>query len=108
MRWPRGKAIVWIDGGLHSNETVGSQQLMETIYQLVSRTDAETTRLLRDDIVLCVEANPDGQEMVANWYMREKNPLKRSLANLPRSTTNTWGTMTTVISICRICRKPAT
>jgi hypothetical protein len=79
-----GKAIVWIDGGLHANETVGSQQLMETVYQLVSRTDAETTRLLRDDIVLCVVANPDGQEMVANWYMREKNAPKRSLTNLPR------------------------
>ena len=25
-----GKAVVWIDGGLHATETVGSQQLMET------------------------------------------------------------------------------
>src|SRR6185312_7145931 len=24
-----GKAIIWIDGGLHASETVGSQQLME-------------------------------------------------------------------------------
>src|SRR5690348_3237941 len=24
-----GKAVIWIDGGLHANETVGSQQLME-------------------------------------------------------------------------------
>jgi hypothetical protein len=24
-----GKAIVWIDGGLHASESVGSQQLME-------------------------------------------------------------------------------
>ena len=39
-----GKAIVWIDGGLHASETVGSQQLMETVYQLVSRTDPETIR----------------------------------------------------------------
>jgi hypothetical protein len=78
-----GKAVVWIDGGLHASETVGSQQLMETVYQLLSRTDAETMRLLNDDIVLCVEANPDGQEKVANWYMREKDPLKRSMAGLP-------------------------
>jgi hypothetical protein len=78
-----GKAVVWIDGGLHATETVGSQQLMETVYQLVSRTDAETMRLLNDDIVLCVQANPDGQEKVASWYMREKDPLKRSLAGLP-------------------------
>jgi hypothetical protein len=78
-----GKAIVWIDGGLHANETVGSQQLMETVYQLVSRTDAETVRLLNDDIVLCVQANPDGQEIEANWYMREKDPLKRTLNGVP-------------------------
>jgi hypothetical protein len=78
-----GKAVVWIDGGLHASETVGSQQLMETVYQLLSRTDPETVRLLNDDIVLCVQANPDGQEKVANWYMREKDPLKRSMAGLP-------------------------
>lgn len=78
-----GKAIVWIDGGLHASETVGSQQLMETVYQLVSRTDAETVRLLNDDIVLCVQANPDGQEIEADWYMREKDPLKRTLNGVP-------------------------
>ena len=79
-----GKAIVWIDGGLHATETVGSQQLMEWVYQMNSRTDEETMRFLNDVIVLCVQANPDGQELVANWYMREKDPLKRSMAGLPR------------------------
>jgi hypothetical protein len=79
-----GKAVVWIDGGLHASETVGSQQLMETVYQLVSRNDPETLRILNDDIILCVHANPDGQELVANWYMRESDPLKRSLDSLPR------------------------
>jgi hypothetical protein len=79
-----GKAVVWIDGGLHANETVGSQQEMEEVYQMVSRTDPETLRFLDDTILLCVLANPDGQELVANWYMREPDPLKRSLSNLPR------------------------
>ena len=79
-----GKAIVWIDGGLHATETVGSQQLMEWVYQMVSRTDEETMRFLNDVIVLNVPANPDGQELVANWYMREKDPLKRSMTHLPR------------------------
>ena len=36
-----GKAIVWIDGGLHATEVLGAQQLIETIYQLVT---APTTR----------------------------------------------------------------
>ena len=79
-----GKAVVWIDGGLHATETVGSQQLMEHVYQMVSRNDPETLRFLRDDIQLCVLANPDGQELVANWYMREQDPQKRSLSGLPR------------------------
>ena len=79
-----GKAIVWIDGGLHASETVGSQQLMEWVYQMVSRSDEETMRFLNDVIVLCVQANPDGQELVANWYMREKDPMKRSMNGLPR------------------------
>ena len=79
-----GKAVVWIDGGLHANETVGSQQLMEMVYQMVSRDDPETMRLLDDTIQLYVQANPDGQELVANWYMREADPAKRSLSGLPR------------------------
>jgi hypothetical protein len=78
-----GKAIIWIDGGLHATETVGSQQEMEQVYEMVSRTDPETMRLLNDTIQLCVLANPDGQELVANWYMREKDPTKRKLDGLP-------------------------
>jgi hypothetical protein len=78
------KAVVWIDGGLHATETVGSQQEIEIVYQMVSRTDPETMRFLNDDILLAVLANPDGQELVANWYMREKDEKKRTLNGLPR------------------------
>jgi len=79
-----GRAIVWIDGGLHADETLGAQQLMELVYQLVSRTDAETERMLREVIVLAVDANPDGHELVAEWYMRPSTPTARTLAGLPR------------------------
>ncbi len=79
-----GKAIVWIDGGLHANEVLGAQQLIETVYQLVSGSDDETRRFLRDVIVLAVHANPDGHELVANWYMRDADPARRSLAGIPR------------------------
>jgi len=87
-----GKAVVWIDGGLHASESVGSQQLMEWVYQMVSRTDPETMRFLNDVILMCVQANPDGQELIANWYMRGKEdpnaPLRpqeqRSMNSLPR------------------------
>jgi hypothetical protein len=72
-----GKAVVWIDGGLHATETVGAHQLMETVYQLVSRTDAETTRILRDVIVIAVHANPDGMQMVSKCYMQTAEPTER-------------------------------
>jgi Zinc carboxypeptidase len=78
-----GKAVVWIDGGLHATEVVGTQQLIETSYQLVSRNDEETQRVLRDDIILLVHVNPDGMELVSNWYMKDADTLKRSM-NIPR------------------------
>jgi hypothetical protein len=79
-----GKAVVWIDGGLHATEVLGAAQLTETIYQLVSRTDDETTRFLRDVIVLAVHANPDGMELVSNWYMRHEDPKQRTTGGIPR------------------------
>lgn len=79
-----GKAVVWIDGGLHATEVVGAHQLLETMYQVVSRTDAETMQILDNVIVLFSQVNPDGQELVSNWYMREADPKKRSYAQLPR------------------------
>ena len=80
----QGKAVVWIDGGLHATETVGTHQLIETIWQFVSRNDQETLNLLDNVIILFVHANPDGQELVSNWYMRNNDTLKRSFSQLPR------------------------
>ena len=79
-----GKSIVWIDGGLHANEVLGAQQLMETLYQVLSRDDRETKNILDNCIILFVHANPDGMDLVSNWYTREKDPKKRSTADLPR------------------------
>jgi len=79
-----GKAVVWIDGGLHATETLGAQQLGEMVYQMVSRNDEETLRVLNDVIILFVHANPDGNDLVADWYMRNPAPEQRSLTGLPR------------------------
>jgi hypothetical protein len=79
-----GKAIVWIDGGLHATEVLGAAQLTETIYQLVTRTDEETTRFLRDVIILAVHANPDGMELVSDWYMRHQDQKQRTTGGIPR------------------------
>jgi hypothetical protein len=72
-----GKSVVWIDGGLHATEVVGAHQLMETVYQLVSRNDEETNRILRDVIVIAVHANPDGMQMVSKCYMQNPDPQQR-------------------------------
>jgi hypothetical protein len=78
-----GKAVVWIDGGLHATEILGSQQLVELAWRMVSRNDAETRRILDDVILLAVPVNPDGLDLVADWYMREKEPSKRSMSGVP-------------------------
>lgn len=79
-----GKAVVWIDGGLHATEVVGSHQLMKIVYNMLSKNDAETLRILDDVILLAVHANPDGLELIANWYMRKENEKERSTSGLPR------------------------
>jgi hypothetical protein len=78
-----GKAVVWIDGGLHATEVLGAHQLMETVYQLITRNDPETQRLLNDDIILAVHANPDGMQLVSDWYMQNADTLKRN-SQIPR------------------------
>src|SRR5687767_4630311 len=72
-----GKAVVWFDGGLHATEVVGPHQLIETTYQLVSRNDEETNRILRDVIIVAVHANPDGMQMVSKCYMQNPEPTAR-------------------------------
>ena len=79
-----GRAVVWIDGGLHATEVVGGQQITELVYQMTSREDEETQRILDNVILLVCPVNPDGLDLVANWYMREKDPAKRSTSGVPR------------------------
>ena len=77
-----GKPVVWIDGGLHANEVVGPHQLIETLYLLASGTDQETLKILDNVIILLVHANPDGMEIMSDWYMRNEDPTKRD-QNIP-------------------------
>ncbi len=79
-----GKAVVWIDGGLHANEVVSPHQLIQMAYNLANKTDAETNKILDNVIVLLTHANPDGQELQSDWYMRNPDPKKRLAGNLPR------------------------
>jgi hypothetical protein len=80
----QGKAIIWIDGGLHATEVLGATQLMELVWQMVSQDDPETRRILDDVIILAVHANPDGMELVSSWYMRNDSLQSRTTGGLPR------------------------
>lgn len=79
-----GKAVVWIDGGLHTNETVGTHQLIESVYQFASATDPVTLRILNDVVILFTHCNPDGQELIPSWYMRRQAPEERFFDLPPR------------------------
>ena len=79
-----GRIVVWIDGGLHATEVLGAAQLIELTYRLNSATDSETMRILDDAIVLLTNVNPDGMELVSNWYMREPDARRRSIGGVPR------------------------
>jgi hypothetical protein len=78
-----GKAVVWIGAGVHATETVNAQALFSFAYEMTAKNDPETLRILNDDILILAPANPDGMELVSNWYMREADPAKRNMA-IPR------------------------
>lgn len=64
-----GKPVIWIDAGMHANESVAAQNILELVYRLCARRDAETLRILDRVICLVTPANPDGMEMIAKAYM---------------------------------------
>ncbi|MSO48879.1 MAG: hypothetical protein EXQ49_03095 [Acidobacteria bacterium] len=72
-----GKAIVHIDGGLHSTEVAGPQHTLQLAYDLLTShpnepgRDEQVQRIL-DNVVLMLwpTINPDGHQMVAEHYMK--------------------------------------
>lgn len=66
-----GKAVVIQTFGLHSTEVAAAQTAAEFVYESLTRTDEEATRILDNviDIVL-PSINPDGTQMVGDWYMK--------------------------------------
>jgi hypothetical protein len=64
-----GKAVVVISCSIHSTEIVASQMSMQLAYELATGTDPDTVEVLRNTILILVPAaNPDGVDIVANWY----------------------------------------
>lgn len=66
-----GKTIVVISCSIHSTEIVASQMSMQLAYELASARDAETENILRNTILILIpSANPDGVDIIADWYRR--------------------------------------
>ena len=66
-----GKAIVWIDFGLHSTEVAHGQTAPWMAYKAVTE-ETEEMRFIRDNVIflLVPNMNPDGTTLVAEWYMQ--------------------------------------
>ncbi|HEX8772035.1 MAG TPA: M14 family zinc carboxypeptidase [Pyrinomonadaceae bacterium] len=67
----RGKSIVLITCGVHSTEVGSYLSSMLIAHRLASSDDPEVREILRNSIVLLVPSlNPDGVDIVKNWYDR--------------------------------------
>ncbi len=66
-----GKAIIWIDGGLHATEVAPAQHTPELAWWLVTSEDDEA-RTIRENAILLLmpNMNPDGLDIVRDWYNR--------------------------------------
>jgi hypothetical protein len=64
-----GKVIVHIDGGLHATEVACAQHTIQLAYNLVSGSGSDVNAIL-DNVILLLwfSINPDGQNMMVNWY----------------------------------------
>jgi len=66
-----GKTVVVISCSIHSTEIVASQMSMQLAYDLATAQDAETREILQNTILLLIPSpNPDGVDIVANWYRK--------------------------------------
>jgi hypothetical protein len=69
-----GKPLIHIDGGLHATEVAGAQHTPLLAYDLVSKAQSgdRATKEILENVILMLwpTINPDGQQMVAEWYMK--------------------------------------
>jgi len=66
-----GKTIVAISCSIHSTEIVASQMSMQLAYELATASDPQTREILQNTILVLIPSpNPDGIDIVANWYRK--------------------------------------
>jgi Zinc carboxypeptidase len=65
------RAVVIQTFALHSSEVAASQTAAEYVYDSITRADEEAQRMLDNVISIVVPSiNPDGTQMIADWYMK--------------------------------------
>ncbi len=66
-----GRAIVWIDGGLHATERAHGQMTSVLAYKVATEETPEM-RFIRDNVVMLLMPvmNPDGLDLVVSWYRK--------------------------------------
>lgn len=66
-----GKAVVWLDAGLHATEVAPSQMMPLLAYRMAT-DNSEEMENIRDNVIalLMPSMNPDGLDIVASWYER--------------------------------------
>jgi hypothetical protein len=67
-----GRAVVWIDGGLHATEVAHAQMTSLLAHRVATEESAEMQQIRNDVIFLLMPVmNPDGLEIVREWYERQ-------------------------------------
>lgn len=80
-----GKAIVHVDGGMHSSEVAGHQHTIQLAYDLVTGDDDPEIMAILDNVIFILwpTLNPDGQNWLAEWYMSNVG-TRYEISGMPR------------------------
>lgn len=73
-----GKSVIAVTCSVHATEVAAAQMSMELAYNMATKNTAETKNILDNVIFLLVPSlNPDGLDIVVNWYKRNlKTPYE--------------------------------
>ncbi len=80
-----GKVIVTVDGGLHASESAHAQLTIQFAYDLITEKEGSIAREILNEVILILypSINPDGQNMVVDWY-RQNLGTPYETAPMPR------------------------
>ncbi len=68
----RGRVVVAMAFSIHSTEVGGTLSALRLLHHLASSEDPEVQRVLEETVLLVLPShNPDGTQLVADWYRRQ-------------------------------------